>query len=158
MFETHVEGEIPIPAEFGAPSVRAWSYVLCRLFKPWLHVVRQVPYPADEGGEAFELQETLFLSHVEQLPPVMRVPGARIVSIDLMSPGQLNGSGYWKLEPLAEIWEGVVPSKRGDQRARVYVLEDGRRYFDAAPEAAESDLVDKRQLIRVRIAAPTRNG
>ena len=34
MFETHVEGEIPVPTEFGAPSVRAWSYVLCRLFVP----------------------------------------------------------------------------------------------------------------------------
>ena len=132
MFETHVEGEIPLPAEFGYPNVRAWSYVHCHLFAPWLHVVRQVTYQDKGGGEPYVLQDMLFLAEVGQLVELQAIPQVKIVSVDLMSPGPLNGTGHWKLEPLAEIWEGLVPMGFGPRRAFVYVLEDGRRYLDDA--------------------------
>ena len=110
----------------------------------------------EEDGELYAVQETLFLAQVQQLAQVQGIPRINIVSIDLMSPGQLNGTGHWKLEPLAEIWEGLVPMEHGNQRAFVYVLEDGRRYFDAAPDAAESDLIDKHRVIKVRTTAGAR--
>ncbi|MBI3440969.1 MAG: hypothetical protein HY052_04075 [Proteobacteria bacterium] len=148
MFETHQEAERPIPPGLGDPGVRAWSYAVCRLFVPWLHVLRSVTYQAGEDDdETYTLHETLFLTEVEQLLQLQQNPQAKIVAVDLMSPGPLNGTNRWKLEPLAEIWEGLVPQTHG-QRAFIYVLADGKRYVDAALDTPESELLNKRQLLR----------
>ena len=144
MFETHDSAELPIPHGLGDPGERAWSYVVNRLFVPWMHVVRRVTY--EEDGEPYALHETLFLTRVEQLLQLQKDPKAKVVAIDLASPGQLNGTGRWKLDPLAEIWEGIEPGTDG-QKAYVYVLENGARYLDSALASSESELRNLRRLL-----------
>lgn len=153
MFETHIEGEIPLPTGIDHPDVRAWSYVHCRLFAPWLHVVREVTYRDEPDGERGVLQDMLFLAEVAHLMQLQIMPRVRILSVDLMSPGPLNGTGHWKLEPLAEIWEGLVPMRYEPLRAFVYVLEDGRRYVDAPLDIPESELIEKQRVFKLGKAA-----
>ena len=140
MFETHDGAEIPVPPVFGEPGLRLWSYVRSRLHVPWLHVVYSLSY--EEEGERYSLREMMFLTQVGQLQQLQET-GAQIVAIDLMSPGHLNGTDGWKLEALAEIWEGAVPKTEG-QVAQVYVLKNGTRYVDSALDTPESELLNKR--------------
>lgn len=146
MFETNDQAEIPLPPEICEPGERAWSYVRSRLHVPWLHVVYS--RTCEEDGETVTLREMLFLTRVEQLQPLQKI-GTKIVAIDLMSPGHLNGTGRWQLEPLVEIWEGTVPQTE-DQRAYVYVLVDGRRYVDAALDTPEGELMNRHCVLRLQ--------
>lgn len=147
MFETHDHAEIPLHLEFRDAGERLWAYVRTRLHVPWLHVVYGLTH--EEDGESYTLRETLFLSEAEQLEQLRQQPRLSLVSVDLMSPGHLNGTGRWQLEPLAEIWEGTVPQTES-QRAYVYVLADGRRYADAALDTPEGELRNKRCVLRLR--------
>ncbi len=152
MFETHDSAELPIPPGLGDPGIRMWSYVVCRLFVPWIHVVRRVNH--EEDGEPYALHETLFLTHVEQLLQLQGDPEVKIVTIDLVSPGHLNGSDRWKLEPLAEIWEGIEPGT-DVQMAHVYVLKNGARYLDSGLASSESELRNLRRLLAFETGATT---
>lgn len=146
MFETHDQAEIPIRPEFRDSGERLWSYVRTRLHVPWLHVVYGVTH--EEDGETYTLRETVFLSEPELLEPLRQTPRLRIVSADLMTPGHVNGTGRWQLEPLCEVWQGTVPKMEGEV-AHVYVLKDGRRYVEQAFDATEEELLDKRCVLEL---------
>lgn len=48
--------------------------------------------------------ETIILSRVSQLIDIAKRGDVKIKFVDLVSPGQMNGSERWKMEPLREIW------------------------------------------------------
>lgn len=153
MFETHDETELPIPPGLGDPGERMWPYIVRRLFVPWLHVVRRVAF--EENGVPCALQEMLFLTRVGQLQQLQETSDIEIVAVDLVSPGHLNGTHHWKFEPLAEIWEGIEPGTE-DRKAYVYVLENGVRYPDLALASSESELRNRRRLLKFKngVAVP----
>lgn len=147
MFETNDGAEISIPPVFGEPGVRMWSYVKRRLHMPWFHVVCRFMYEDDE--EAYALNQMMFLTRVEQLLQLQQEgPRIQMVAIDLMSPGHMNGTARWKLEPLVEIWEGTKPETDG-QPAYVYVLENGTRYPFSALSDHASDLRHMRRVLKL---------
>lgn len=156
MFETHDEAEVPIPPVFGDPGLRMWSYVKCRLHVPWFHVVCRFTYEDKADEEAHALREMMFLTQVEQLLQLQEGgPRIQIEEIDLMTPGHMNGTDRWKLEPLAEVWEGIEPETDG-QRTLVYVLDNGTRYVDSALDTPESELIDKHRVVQMNKTAGTR--
>lgn len=146
MFETHDQAEIPIRPEFRDSGERLWAYVRTRLHVPWLHVVYAQTHVED--GESYTLREMAFLSEARQLELLQLTPGVRLIAVDLMTPGHMNGSGRWQLEPLSEIWQGTVPKMEGHV-AHVYVLKDGRRYVDAAFDTSEDELLDKHCVLEL---------
>lgn len=146
MFETHDHAEIPLRPEFRDAGERLWAYVRTRLHVPWLHVVYGQTHVED--GETYTLRETVFLSEPEQMESLQQTPDLRIIAVDLMTPGHMNGSGRWQLEPLSEIWQGTVPNMEGHV-AHVYVLKDRRRYVEQAFDATEDELLDKRCVLEL---------
>jgi hypothetical protein len=146
MFETHDQAEIPFHPEFRDTGERLWAYVRTRLHVPWLHVVYGITH--EEDGEPVTLREMVFLSEVSQLEQLRQTPRLSLLAVDLMSPGHLNDTGCWQLEPLCEIWEGAVP-ETDNQLGYVYVLKDGRRYVDAAFDTPEDRLLNRRCVLKL---------
>lgn len=53
--------------------------------------------------------------------------------VGLLSPGHLNGTGRWSLDPLAQIWMCQASLPGGDTcRGWIHVLEDGRELADCS--------------------------
>lgn len=51
----------------------------------------------------------------------------------LLSPGHLNGTGRWSLDPLAQMWMCQASLPGGDTcRGWIHVLEDGRELADCS--------------------------
>lgn len=61
------------------------------------------------------------------------VPECEITRIGLLSPGHVNGTGKWSLDPLAQLWLCQASLPRGDTcRGWIHVLEDGRELADCS--------------------------
>lgn len=99
-----------------------------------------------EEAEPCVLRENMFLTQVQQLLELQQVPHIEILETYLVSPGILNGTERWKLEPLAEIWEGVEPEAE-NHVAYVYVLTSGVRYVNSALVSSENELLNRHQLL-----------
>jgi len=147
MFGTHDFAEIPIQPEFRQSGERLWSYVVTRLHQPWIHVVYSQTYVND--GDIYTLREMAFLSEPEQLDLLRFTPRLKIIAVDLMTPGYMNGSGRWQLETISEVWRGEVPKIKGEV-AYIYVLKDGRRYVEQAFNVTEDELLDKQRVLKIR--------
>lgn len=59
-------------------------------------------------------------------------------TVDLLSPAHLNGTGAWRLDPLAEIWECREPD---GALSWLFVLSDGRQLSDSLERLPVSHLV-----------------
>lgn len=138
MFETHDIAEVPIHSLIADDGARLWQYVALRIHIPWFHVV----YTETEA----ETSGMIFLSNTEQLLDLQQQIGIKIKQVDLVSPGYINGSTNWKMEPLKEIWEGLELGLSNEQKLLLYVLNNGNRYVNSAVGSTESDLTN-RQLV-----------
>lgn len=127
MFETRPSSEIPFPEAIGGDS-RFWSYVKLHLHQPWFFLVIN----GDEGSQiVLSTQREQWLG----LPEVY--PDHRIGSIQLVSPGWLNGSSAWKMEPLRQLWTAIDD---GSYEAAIYVVEGGARYIECDGSRIEERL------------------
>ncbi len=77
---------------------------------------------AFEQGRHFVFAPYLY----QWLPLVKSRQGPSVSSVRLVSPGWVNGTADWKMEPLLEVWRGREPGE--GQHAYVFVMGDGRRY------------------------------
>lgn len=133
MFETVPSAELPsfpLSEAEGGP-IHLWSYVMQGLNMPWYHVELT-------GNSTSRL---LFASHLEQWMPLIgkkKRGSVRVSSVRLVSPGWMNGSGAWRMEPLIEVWRG--DEKEAEQSADVFVVEGGRRYTFSMMGSQESQL------------------
>lgn len=147
MFETNDSAEISVPSAFSEPGMRVWTHVKYTLHMPWFHVVCRFRY--EDNEEEYALHQMMFFTRVEQLLQLQQErPQIQMVEIDLVSPGHMNGTDRWKLEPLAEIWEGTEPEAE-NQLAYVYVLEDGTRYFYSGLCHHENELRNLRRILKL---------
>jgi len=152
MFETNDSAEIQIPPVFGDTGDRLWTFVRWKLHTPWFHVVYQTLTPDAATGLTFS--DMMFLTWVKQLLLLREDPAVHIEEVDLVSPGHMNGSNRWKLEPLAEIWEGIDPGSE-NMPAHVYVLENGARYMESGLATPESELRNLRRILTFEAGATT---
>ena len=120
MFETHDSARriaiFPLEGEYH------WGYVNISLQHYWLYVT----YVIDHGEDG-EFTETIIFSQVSQLLEFANIINIKIIFIDLGSPGYMNGTERWKMEPLRAIWL-CSSDKYLDQRVHIFQLESGVRY------------------------------
>ncbi len=83
----------------------------------------------------------MLLSDVQDLKEAIDEPLAIVDDIQIATPGLLNKTGYWKLEPLKRVYTGVedglVNGYRGEgQRGSALIFET--RYADSYVYANEA--------------------
>lgn len=94
--------------------------------------------------------ETMLLSSVEQVAEVCCNfrELIEVTRLMLVSPGRMNKTDDWLMEPLREIWCGRDPN-HGD-KIYVYTLVDGRHYVDSIRPVEYSDLQDLECVVSIR--------
>lgn len=144
MFETNAFARIPVPIGLYGDGEDLWTYVALNIHMPWFHVVHETT------GEGNYLSKSmLFLSRVEQILFLQQQTDSTILQIDLVSPGYMNGTGLWKMEPLKEIWKGLESDSKHKQGAHVFVLMSDERYCDSSLQSPETQLQDMRLVFKI---------
>ena len=96
----------------GLTAPREWFYVSYTLSTPKGNLA-ETALIANPAGELLE-----FLDQEDE--------GVSALSVQLVTPPFLNGSGGWKMEPLIRVWK-----KPSDPLAHVYEVDGGQHYCTA---------------------------
>jgi hypothetical protein len=107
---------------------------------PWFLV--QIMHPGDDRDVEHEPKKSFIVpeERVLDLVRLQNVPRLWIESISIISPGYMNGSAGWQMNPLAAIWTASEPDEPSHE-ATLYELDDGRRYVQSAFGTALKSLV-----------------
>ncbi|MBL8405807.1 MAG: hypothetical protein JNL16_14780 [Dechloromonas sp.] len=129
---------------FAGTGENVWTYVNLTHETVWFcasFVVRK--------SDSSQWPETMLLSKAEQVVHLYRNFGSLIEMTRLMlvSPGRMNNTGDWLMEPLGEIWRGQDPAHGGE--IFVYTLLDGRQYVDSVHTVLRSDLLELECIVNL---------
>lgn len=85
----------------------------------------------EAGSIALPGQARVLLVAPSELTQVMAL--SQITRVGLLSPGHLNGTGRWSLDPLAQLWQcqASLPNSK-TSHGWIHVLEDGRELADCS--------------------------
>lgn len=138
MFCTHADGEIKIPEIFDEKDEYWWSYIKLPLFTPYFLVVCS---PADKSTDG--CSSTFFFTTIDEVKMVYSDAMVDILSVNLVSPGYMNGSGTWQMDELRTVYRGLEmgePDHR--QFGFIYSVASGSRYLQCGVATSESELED----------------
>ena len=138
MFETHKTARLP--SFFANDGEYLWSHVGIHLQHAWFQVTYRIKVEDD-----LDISETLLLSRVDQLIEITKRDNIKIEFVDLVSPGYMNGSKRWKMEPLREIWL-CASDKWPNQQEHVFLLESGARYKNLGAASSEDAFYEDRLI------------
>lgn len=126
---------MPIPPIFDDGSECWWSYVKLPLFEPYFQIV------CGSLGESRGSLQTLFIQTIDQVLSILRDPVIDVTSVQLVSPGYMNGSGSWQIDELCAVYRGIESqSEDFTQYAFLYVVANGSRYLESCVANTESGL------------------
>lgn len=138
MFETNEAARLP--SFFANDGEYLWSHIGIHLQHAWLQVSYRITVENDQ-----DISETILLSHVDQLIEMQNRDNIKIAFVDLVSPGYVNGSDRWKMEPLREIWL-CASDKWPNQQEYVFLLESGARYKGLGAASSENEFHEDRLI------------
>lgn len=147
MFCTSPDGEINRLPLFESDDEYWWSYVRLPLFTPYFMIV------CSESNS--ESSQTLFLQTIRQLAQVLSDTSIEMNTVQLVSPGHMNGTGAWQIDVLERVFQGLeVNEKDHKQYAYVYAVASGGRYLESCVANAETDLSDLELLLDLSAYQP----
>ncbi|WP_079203519.1 hypothetical protein [Pseudomonas sp. CC6-YY-74] len=125
MFETFPDTEIQL-SPFLRSNTVSWEYVVQPIFVPWFYV-SWVVTPCGEDPQ----MEMRLLPNIYALKHHIEIQDEETFILDtqLVSPGHLNGSGMYQMQPLAKViayTETIMGA--GAHKEFAYELKDGARY------------------------------
>jgi hypothetical protein len=144
VFETIDAAEMKFPAGVLAEGQRAWQHVNLRLHVPWFYLLYQTEY--SDGTKNSDL---IFLAKEEQIVEMLSIEHYKIIDVYLVSPNHLNGSDFWKMEKLKEIWTATIKNNETDENGVIYVLQDNNEYIYTHYENNSEDLIKDKLLIKI---------
>ncbi|MGB4782667.1 MAG: hypothetical protein WBH61_11650, partial [Candidatus Methylomirabilis sp.] len=115
MFITNDAFISPISSLLGNPAEHYWAAAELALCRPWFLVTFRHTQVTD-GANAFEMTRTMLLSNVKDIESWAQQENGgsmQLESVLLVSPGPLNGTQGWKMEPLSAVWTAEEPSAEG---------------------------------------------
>ena len=150
VFRTSDHARHPIMSAFAGTGENVWTYVNLTHETVWFcasFVVRR--------SDTCAWPETMLLSKAEQVVDLCSNFGSLIEMTRLMlvSPGRMNNTEDWLMEPLGEIWRGQDPAHGGE--VFVYTLLDGRQYVDSVHTVLHSDLQELECIVNLTGHAKT---
>ena len=144
MFITKDSAEETFPPGLAGPGVHAWWNVFLPLTVPWYFV----SYSARESDGEFSHQ-IVFLSEVSHLVDLSKIPDVKITSVELVSPGHMNGTEKWRMDSLAEIWSALDHNKSISSESYIFVIEDGRQYVYSVSNETVNELEHQECLLKI---------
>ncbi|MNF44988.1 hypothetical protein D3C84_261100 [compost metagenome] len=122
MFRTPIDAEDPLFRQYFSEDYRTWKYVELTLAHVWFYVtvVQRVKFE--------QIRSILMLDNLALLDDLLSDPhsGREVESIQLVTPGRLNGSGDWRMERLLRI-EHLIDH---DSVAYIYEVKNNITYVD----------------------------
>lgn len=137
MFETHDDARLHFIGNHGD---HFWGYVLLHLDVPCYFV----EFETNQNGEGY-FPQSILLMDVQQLQSLAMKDNVRLKHLSLLSPGNLNQSGRWLLEPLREICE-VIGEGHQNAREYIYRLESGKQYVNNSSRIHENGVASSRTI------------
>lgn len=141
MFETHEAARVDVPAGLADEGEYVWEFIYSRLHMHWFHVVAENTHEVDGYREL----RIFYFIRVEDLLAITESPDWEVTEADLMSPGHMNGTGRWAMDPLVKILKGRESRMEHEQYGYVFVLENGERYAWSFSNC-EEDLTDLKSI------------
>ena len=114
-------------------GARYWRYVSIPMHVAWFYVVVEIKKPEPQISIILLPGTDDFLSFNEQHE-------AAIKSVYLVSPGYVNDSELWKMNPIESILQGTHSYMNSIEMEYVYVLTDGQRFMRNIHGTDESSL------------------
>ena len=130
MFITSRQAEVNDSKALIEPGYQGWHFVQPHLISPWFHV------SITRYKDGMEFHDVLFVDSMQTLSSILELSeiGVQVKSVQLVSPGWLNGDGDWRMDMLREV------ARSRDGTSLRYTLQDGRHYYypDAHPETSST--------------------
>jgi len=142
MFGAHKSDEIKMPKALRAGAFKYWANIEVCLFLPWFLVVYKV------SDDDYIYTRTELVSKIETLINFTEEFGCDLIEVSLASPGRLNHTNRWKLEPLKEIKVGFEPELTNGQDAKIYILKNGKQYIDSSLDTPLKKLKNVESIFR----------
>lgn len=135
MFETYEAARLPMLPSFGQKTAR-WAFVAQSANREWFYVTHQ--YFQDGDPDYVCAQQFLIPDVIGLMTLVQSDSDSAFVSaVQLVSPGWLNGTDEWRMEPLKRL----LASAGGDGSKYVYEVVSGSIY--PVSQASASQAVGK---------------
>ena len=138
----------------GDPADHFWVAAELALSNPWFLVRFRITETA-EGEDACPRTRTMLLTDVQDVESMAKnepdEPLLQLESVQIVSPGHLNGTEGWKMEPLTAVWTAEEPS---DARhlVHIYEIEGGVRYATSGLETPIDEL--RNETLWLQFPAP----
>jgi hypothetical protein len=119
MFITNQQAAVNGSQAMLEPGHQGWHFVQPHLMSPWFHVA------IARREDGLEMLDAVFVDSLQALTSILDLPetGGQVKSVQLVSPGWLNGSDDWRMEMLLEV------TRSQDGTSLRYTLHDGRHYY-----------------------------
>jgi hypothetical protein len=98
MFTTHRHAEIPLAPAIAGPH-QLWRFVELEQHGPWFYVT------INKGKNGENWRSMIFVASEDELEWALRdiAADARIETVQVITPTNLNGTGKWQMEELTEL-------------------------------------------------------
>lgn len=119
----------PVSNLLGDPAAHYWKAAELALCHPWF-LVTFLHTESGDGEDAFAITRTMLLFNVEDVENMAQQEtggSLQFESVQVITPGHLNGTGGWKMEPLDAVWTAKEPSVAG-QVVEIYETKAGVKY------------------------------
>ena len=131
MFLTYEEHKAPFLDLFGDGLTR-WKATELALQRSWFLVSVSQPDSIDDS-DSFRVSRTMLVSNIADVEGLAQMEVTNQLQLDsvlIVTPGHINGTDRWKMEPLRTAWRAEEPSAPG-QMAEIYETADGVTYVDS---------------------------
>jgi len=129
MFITHRFAEIKHPISIVERDYRAWHFVEKHNLEPWFHVAVTRPLLDDASIEIVLVENTATLkTFIESFSETYKLKSLKVIT-----PGAVNGTGDWLMEPVVELRESM------DGTSICYTVEGQKHYYFPSTSAASAD-------------------
>lgn len=145
LFQTHETDSACIPPGLAQDGWNYWSAIRLMGQVRWFIVTFW------SGSQEDRCKETMFLIDTGHLFWLSEptTSGVDVDEIYVVTPGHMNGTASWAMEPLSEVWSATGPQ---GVNARLLVTRAGRRYVDCNLAESEAELSDLK--CRIRLSGP----
>jgi len=118
------------------PGEEVWNFATLSVNRPWFFVSYSLRLPEQS------LDESALLSLLKDLISLLKDDDRNIAvrAVLVVTPGEVNGSGNWKMEPLKAVWQGR--DLNTDSPVVMYQLVDGRKYYFTSGTGESLNLSD----------------